>query len=120
VLRPGSTRARGAVQQMRRLFGMVFQDFQLFPHLTALANVIEAPVARPPPVAGRGHERGQASSARRPGRHAKCLSRTAVRRSEAGVAIARAWRWSARSALRRDYHALDPELKYEVLGSWRI
>src|SRR5687767_12093490 len=33
-----------AIGQVRRLFGMVFQDFQLFPHLTALQNVIEAPV----------------------------------------------------------------------------
>src|SRR5437764_14845234 len=45
TLRAGRT-AHGnglAVRQMRRLFGMVFQDFQLFPHLTALANVTEAP-----------------------------------------------------------------------------
>src|SRR5436309_10301785 len=46
VLRPSAfaQASGGAVQQMRRLFGMVFQDFQLFPHLTALGNVIEAPV----------------------------------------------------------------------------
>ena len=25
------------------MFGMIFQDFQLFPHLTALQNVTEAP-----------------------------------------------------------------------------
>ena len=28
----------------RSLCGMIFQDFQLFPHLTALGNVVEAPV----------------------------------------------------------------------------
>ena len=33
-----------AVRGVRRLLGMVFQDFQLFPHLTALQNVIEAPI----------------------------------------------------------------------------
>jgi len=34
----------GAVTRAaRRIVGMVFQDFQLFPHLTALANVAEAP-----------------------------------------------------------------------------
>ena len=33
-----------SLQQVRRLFGMIFQDFQLFPHLNVLANVIEAPV----------------------------------------------------------------------------
>src|SRR5437588_1857955 len=34
----------GALREIRRFFGMVFQDFQLFPHLTALQNVIEAPL----------------------------------------------------------------------------
>ncbi len=32
-------------RQVRRVFGMIFQDFQLFPHLTALQNVTEAPQA---------------------------------------------------------------------------
>src|SRR5690606_17348233 len=32
------------IQHVRRLFGMIFQDFQLFPHFTALQNVMEAPV----------------------------------------------------------------------------
>ena len=35
---------REPVRQIRRTFGMIFQDFQLFPHLTALENVMEAPV----------------------------------------------------------------------------
>src|SRR5262249_59994560 len=39
-----SGRPTAAVRQVRRLVGMVFQDFQLFPHLTALGNVTEAPV----------------------------------------------------------------------------
>src|SRR5437588_5103945 len=38
-----SGRATSAVAQVRRLLGMIFQDFQLFPHLTALGNVVEAP-----------------------------------------------------------------------------
>src|SRR4051794_30095901 len=42
VLRGGQVgKAR---RQLWRVFGMVFQDFQLFPHLTALQNVIEAPM----------------------------------------------------------------------------
>src|SRR5260370_38559714 len=57
VLPPRRTHGNDpAIRQMRRLFGMVFQDFQLFPHLTALENVIEAPRrgARRPPAAGGG------------------------------------------------------------------
>jgi len=46
VLAPAmSTGKNGAAaHQVCRLLGMVFQDFQLFPHLTALQNVIEAPI----------------------------------------------------------------------------
>jgi ABC-type polar amino acid transport system ATPase subunit len=44
VLRPGPNhRAANGARQVRRLLGMIFQDFQLFPHLTALQNVMEAP-----------------------------------------------------------------------------
>jgi len=39
--RPGKRPDRGAVQQLRRQTGMVFQNFQLFPHRTALGNVME-------------------------------------------------------------------------------
>ena len=35
---------QSAYAGVRRLVGMVFQDFQLFPHFTALENVIEAPM----------------------------------------------------------------------------
>ena len=40
---PGSA-ARTAVGQLRRRVGMVFQQFLLFPHLTVLGNIIEAPM----------------------------------------------------------------------------
>lgn len=33
-----------AVKQVRRKVGMVFQQFNLFPHMTAMENIIEAPV----------------------------------------------------------------------------
>jgi len=35
---------RDAIRQLRMHAGMVFQDFQLFPHMTVLHNVIEGPV----------------------------------------------------------------------------
>jgi ABC-type polar amino acid transport system ATPase subunit len=41
VFRPHSNRA---VAGVRAQVGMVFQQFNLFPHLTAIANVMEAPV----------------------------------------------------------------------------
>ena len=42
---PGMNERRDAktLQAVRRRVGMVFQSFQLFPHLTVLGNVIEAP-----------------------------------------------------------------------------
>jgi ABC-type polar amino acid transport system ATPase subunit len=41
------------VRQVRRRTGMVFQQFNLFPHRTALGNVIEAPIH----VLGYSHQR---------------------------------------------------------------
>lgn len=35
---------RELVRRVRQRVGLVFQDFNLFPHLTALENVIEAPI----------------------------------------------------------------------------
>ncbi len=45
-LQPGANGPSGrpAVGQLRRRVGMVFQQFLLFPHLTVLGNIIEAPI----------------------------------------------------------------------------
>ncbi|MBI5116299.1 amino acid ABC transporter ATP-binding protein [Candidatus Poribacteria bacterium] len=45
INRKHPTRAeREAIRQIRLKVGMVFQQFNLFPHMTALENIIEAPV----------------------------------------------------------------------------
>ncbi len=102
---------------VRRLIGMIFQDFQLFRHLTALENVMEAPV----------HvlKLSRAEAARR---DRKLLTRVGLGdRSDAyprqlsggqqqRVAIARALAMEPRGLLCDEItSALDPELKHEVL-----
>jgi polar amino acid transport system ATP-binding protein len=42
--REPASRHRGQVRELRKRAGMVFQQFNLFPHMTALQNIIEAPV----------------------------------------------------------------------------
>jgi polar amino acid transport system ATP-binding protein len=46
ILRPGLTRAEEAraLRLIRGRVGMVFQQFHLFPHLTVIGNVVEAPM----------------------------------------------------------------------------
>jgi ABC-type polar amino acid transport system ATPase subunit len=105
------------LQQVRRAFGMVFQDFQLFPHLTALQNVMEAPVR----VLKQGHtdvrQRATDLLARmglgdRLDAYPKQLSGGQKQR----VAIARALAMEPRGLLCDEItSALDPELKGEVL-----
>jgi polar amino acid transport system ATP-binding protein len=103
---------------MRRLFGMVFQDFQLFPHQTALGNVIEAPqrvlgLARAAAV-----ERGLALL-KRVGlaNHADAWPQQLSGGQKQRVAIARALAMEPRGLLCDEItSALDPELKNEVLA----
>ncbi len=118
VLGPGRNDHHAAAQAVRRLFGMIFQDFQLFPHLTALGNVIEAPVhvlRMPKPDA---RARGMALLERvgladRADAHPRELSGGQKQR----VAIARALAMEPRGLLCDEItSALDPELKCEVLA----
>ena len=44
--------ARSEIRQIRQRTGMVFQEFNLFPHMTVLENCIEAPIAREGPQQG--------------------------------------------------------------------
>ncbi len=104
-------------EQVRRLLGMVFQDFQLFPHLTAVANVALAPQQ----VLGTQRDRALAQArellarvglADRADAYPDQLSGGQKQR----VAIARALAMQPRGLLCDEItSALDPELKHEVL-----
>jgi polar amino acid transport system ATP-binding protein len=106
-----------AAREARRLFGMIFQDFQLFPHLTALQNVMEGPVL----VLGTPKEQAQAHGlkllesvglADRANDYPRQLSGGQKQR----VAIARALAMQPRGLLCDEItSALDPELKQDVL-----
>lgn len=48
------------VQKIRTYFGLVFQDFNLFPHFSVLRNITEAPIH----VAGQSREEAEANARR--------------------------------------------------------
>jgi polar amino acid transport system ATP-binding protein len=106
-----------AARGVRRVVGMVFQDFQLFPHLTALGNVIEAPRQ----VGRKTRTEAEAEGCEllkrvglgdRLGHYPAQLSGGQKQR----VAIARALAMRPQVLLCDEItSALDPELKHEVL-----
>lgn len=105
-------------REVRRLFGMIFQDFQLFPHLTALENVMEAPRCVLKLSRKKAHERAtrlldRVGLADRAAAYPQELSGGQKQR----VAIARAMAMEPRGLLCDEItSALDPELKSEVLN----
>lgn len=118
ALSPGEDAAHHeAVARIRRLLGMIFQDFQLFPHLTALGNIIEAPVhvLRQPPREARQRAMEllqRVGLADRADAYPRELSGGQKQR----VAIARAMAMEPRALLCDEItSALDPELKHDVL-----
>jgi polar amino acid transport system ATP-binding protein len=111
--RSGGTLARA----VRRVVGMVFQDFQLFPHLTALANVMLAPlhVLRMP---RRDAELGARDLLRRVGLEDRAENYPSQLSGgqQQRVGIARALAMRPEGLLCDEItSALDPELKHEVL-----
>jgi polar amino acid transport system ATP-binding protein len=117
VLRPGAN-GNGASAGVRRMLGMIFQDFQLFPHLTALQNIIEAPLQVLMLPKKEAFDRGRdllrrVGLADREQAYPQQLSGGQKQR----VAIARALAMSPRGLLCDEItSALDPELKNEVLA----
>jgi ABC-type polar amino acid transport system ATPase subunit len=118
VLSPNRPNEASAVaREVRRAFGMIFQDFQLFPHLTALGNIMEAPRGVLKMQKKDAHDRammllGRVGLADRAHAYPSELSGGQKQR----VAIARALAMEPRGLLCDEItSALDPELKNEVL-----
>lgn len=107
--------------RQRRDIGMVFQHFNLFPHMTALENVVEAPVTVKGVPRREAVERGRELLARvglasHAGRYPSQLSGGQQQR----VAIARALAMEPKLMLFDEpTSALDPELVGEVLDVMR-
>ena len=110
-------RPREAAEQ-RREIGMVFQHFNLFPHMTALANVAEAPIRvrkEPKDLAkDRAHKLLQRVGL---GHKTSCYPAQLSGGQRQRVAIARALAMQPRLMLFDEpTSALDPELVGEVLA----
>lgn len=116
----GGTRTRHQREQIRQIrirAGMVFQDFQLFPHMSALRNVMEGPVVvkKTPEAEARGlamHFLERVGLADKADEYPIRLSGGQKQR----VAIARALAMQPEVMLFDEpTSALDPELIHEVL-----
>ena len=110
-----------AIARQRQHIGMVFQSFNLFPHMTALQNIIEAPVgvhgqSRATAVAYAMELLARVGLADRAGAYPRQLSGGQQQR----VAIARALAIRPQLLLFDEpTSALDPELVGEVLATMR-
>ena len=118
TLRPGMDgRDRAALRALRARVGMVFQQFNLFPHLTALENIALAPHVVKKLAAAEAEHRGRELLARvglgdRAGSYPHQLSGGQQQR----VAIARALAQDPEVLLFDEpTSALDPEMRDEVL-----
>ena len=117
-LAPDTCQRRMMVDPIRRSFGMIFQDFQLFPHLNVLDNVTEAPTRVLGVPAREARERAQRLLERvGMATHSSAFPQQLSGGQKQRVAIARALAMEPRGLLCDEItSALDPELKNEVLS----
>jgi len=117
ALRPGMANGDPALRRLRTRVGMVFQQFNLFPHLTAEGNITLGPrvVKRVPPADAADQARallGRVGLADRAGAYPHELSGGQQQR----VAIARALAQEPDVMLFDEpTSALDPEMRDEVM-----
>lgn len=109
------------VNRLRRDIGMVFQQFNLFPHLTVLENLVLAPIHVKGLPSHEAHEIGRALLARVGiPEKADMYPATLSGGQQQRVAIARALAMQPRAMLFDEpTSALDPEMIREVLDVMR-